>query len=213
MLISLSNALSTSTDVLLGQENRFSRDVYDSIELLFRQNGQSSAGENQTESNPAVPCFTLGWEMLWNVYRGFWNSEFDEDSPMICENSTPDCVGKGSKIVRDDGIFYFSHDEKVPFFCFFPGDGEKNDWDGAFTSDDDVLGLLGAMADEETMKAANLLWQKELGYTFELPVLLQAAGIPEESAEKVRDNLLKMRMIMKWMLVINGTLRMLYSIM
>ncbi len=224
LLISLSDALSTSTDVLLGQENRFREDVYKSLEILFRQNEKAiekenptvaGAQENQADANPnspaPLPRFTLGWEMLWNLYRGFWNSEYDENSPM-CSNSytNEDCAGRGSRIVRDTGIFYFSHDEKVPFFCYFPGDGEKNDWDGAFTPDKDVLGLFAAMSDEETMKAANLLWQKELGYTFELPVLLKNAGIPEESAEKVRDNLLKMRMIFKQPISINGTPRMLY---
>ncbi len=200
LLISLSDALSTSTDVLLGQENRFKEDVYKSLGILFKQNdGTKEMGE-----------FTLGWEMLWNVYIGFWNTIYNEDSPMYSGRTTANCTGSGSKTVRDTGIFYFSHDEKLPFFCYFPGDGEKNDWSGAFTSDKDVLGLFAAMSDEETMKAANLLWQKELGYTFELPVLLKNAGIPEESAEKVRDNLLKMCMIIEQPISINGTPRTLY---
>ncbi len=197
LLISLSNTLSTSTDVLLGQERRFKDDVYNSLGILFKQNN-------------TLPCFTLGWEMLWNVYRGLWNIGYDEGSPMYSHSTAAECVGRGSRTVRNNGIVYFSHDEKVPFLCYFPGDSEKNDWSGAFTCDKDILELFGAMADEETMKAANLLWQKELGYTFELPILLKNAGIPEKSAEKVRDNLMKMRMVKEQTISINGTPRTLY---
>lgn len=196
LLLPISDALSVSLDALMGKELRYKRDVYDSLEVLFRQNGETNR-------------FALLWEMVWNAYKGLW----DVSTCLKTEGYSPDekenLRGRASVFFGDEGFAHFSHDEKAPFLYIFPG--ETADWSEATKPDEAVQAIFAALADADTVNALHWLLGRPFdplnGYRFEFPVLVREAGIPEEAAEKVRENLRALRVIGEKKVNIDGTER------
>ena len=192
LLLPISDALGLSTDVLLGKETRYKRDVYDSLCTMFRQNGDDSR-------------FSLLWEIMWNAYKGLWGNETSGYHP----DERQWYRGRASEIFKDGGFVRISHDEKMPFLYLFPGEGA--DWTKAVQPDERVKTVFAALADEDTVNAVRWLLSHDYdwmtGYRFEFPVLVKGAGIPEDAAEQVHGHLRALGLIEEKTVNIDGVER------
>ena len=93
----------------------------------------------------------------------------------------------------EGGIIKFSAKKDFPYFVFAPntGDGYRHLFDG----EERIIGKLRALSDESTARALRWLYRQKKEYRFELPVMTAKTGIPEDEAEKVFENLKKLRVI------------------
>lgn len=150
--------------------------------------------------------FQIARDIGWQIERGLFNCRMKIESQY-----DPDEIKnqKNASYVLDDYGFTLISNGKEPFFSVFP---QPEEGFGNFLSDEEELRkIFSALADEDTMKALIYLYRLPEHYVFESAVLSKECGIAAEKTETVLEHLIRLKLLWKQPLTINGEARVVYD--
>ena len=186
LLVPLARELDVSLDVLFDNDAVSMTDISGRIISLLRK---TEKGEQ----------FNVARDICWQIERGLFNSRME-----IEKKYDPDEIKNikhASYILYDTGFTHISNG-KEPFFAVFP---QPQEGFGDFLQDKDELRkIFAALSREETMNALIYLYGKNANYVFENAVLARECNIPDDKIDAVINDLLRLKVISRQQLAING---------
>lgn len=187
LLPDLADALAVSVDALFGRRAASEGDAIRALYDYF-------AAQKEID-------FPMIWEMLYHAHMITWSGFEPFDPSLPTKHSR-------CQYFRDDGFCHavYGDDHAVLVAAPKPAGG----WADIFTDNAAIVTMLAALADTDTRRALRWLGQHTSGYRFLFPVLMRDAAIPPEAEEKVRENLLAMKLLSAMPIVIDGEEQMTY---
>lgn len=172
MLIPIATALGISLDRLFGYTPVYESDVYESIIKLL-------------DKTPRENHFEKGREICWQIQKGITVGHMNADYSYN-ENEMNNLHGSSAKC-DNFGFTIISNRKELPFFTIFP-EPEKG-YGAELKYDEKYREFFEALADEYVLKAFFYLFSREIHYTFEKEVLMEALKIPPERIDDVIEKL------------------------
>lgn len=192
LLVPLANELGVSLDTLFDNDTVDMADISGRIIKLLHD---ADAKER----------FSIARDIGWQIERGLFNCCMEIEKQY---NPNEIINQKNSSYILNDYGFTMISNGKDPFFSVFP---QPKEGYGHFLNDKEELRMIfAALANEETMEALIYLYRKPEKYVFESDVLRKECGIAYEKMETVLENLIRLKIIWKQPLNINGESRILY---
>ena len=193
LLVPLAKELGVSLDTLFDHDDVNMADISGRImKLLYEADAKDR--------------FQIARDIGWQIERGLFNCRMKIES-----NYDPDEIKnqKNASYVLDDYGFTLISNGKEPFFSVFP---QPEEGFGNFLNDEEELRkIFSALADEDTMKALIYLYRLPEHYVFESAVLSKECGIAAEKTETVLEHLIRLKLLWKQPLTINGEARVVYD--
>jgi len=190
LLPQIAAALNVSIDALFGMVPGNQQTMLESLYAYHHQ----APRDHQS-------CMQNAWEM---TFHGFMSSIWQysrEDIQALPEQSV--------QIIWDEGFGQGWYAPESPAFVMTPKPADG--WGRVLADDEKIRAVFAAMADEEIWKALCWLMTHKPFYKFLFPVLLRDTGIPAESADKVKEALLRLRFVYVNNIMIDGVPEKMYQ--
>lgn len=184
-----------------------SRELGASLDELFENNYVSMPDISRRiiallQSTEPDLRFATARDICWQIERGFIGYLAELES---CYD--PKINGKCSYVVNDSGFTMISNGCE-PFFALFP---QPDAGYGYFLDNrQELQDIFAALSRPDTFNALIWLYKRPRDYIFESAVLAGDCGIDNEQIDRVTDDLILLRVLLKQELIINGQKRILF---